>query len=484
MASDNSAIRGHASNGGVPRVWLEMLYLLAVIAVGSLLLVASRYLSFMNQGDWARSAGWFLGMPTDGLPGWNNNPFGATWSFRPGPFERLATDNSSSLLFQVQVYLQSLTRKTFSVSVMGFMAKLFLLFVAEQLARRFSKETGDTLPGRFVFFVLLALAIFGAHNIALMNTFYQEYALFLFLPVALLAVTLPRGFASSAIMCGAALMCGGAKLQFFYIPTLLFAVLLLLRVTHGQRLEGRLLTTLLLIQLLCLQPITHTTEYIALNRYHATYFGSYLVMTEAELDRAGVPPEERRCIGVDAWGNRLNDIGLTGITGGHVSCVDKGLLPLERVLLPWALDPMLLARLLSTISPRHFASDYFHVSHEHPYLRSIRADGSFGAGALLVGLSSWRDRWFLNGGFVATALLGIVLPCVFRRKVPVGVAGGSLLLGMFAASQLVVVVLGEGVRDLGRHLSAAQYAMDLLAVYCAIQVTLVTAGYWRRLDRP
>jgi hypothetical protein len=278
-----------------------------------------------------------------------------------------------------------------------------------------------------------------------------------------------------ALMLGA-LACGLAKPQFFYVPLLVAGVLWYQRVAYRRRLDGGLLGALLLIQAVCVIPLLRHSEYAAANRYHATFLGAYLAMTEAEIDALGLTPEERACIGVDAWGNRLVDATATQITSGHRSCVTREALPLARVVGPYLANPALLVRLLRNVSPDHFSSAYFHVSRDNPYLTSIRADGRLGAGAVLQRMSSVRDQWFLHGGFLLTAVLGLALPLGPRRRVPEGVAAVSLLLVAFASSQVVVCILGEGVRDLGRHLSAAQYAMDLLLAVVAIQAACLVVA--------
>jgi hypothetical protein len=328
--------------------------------------------------------------------------------------------------------------------------------------------------------VPVALAMFASHNIALMNSFYQEYALFLFLPVALLALMALDSAAGRIALMVAALVCGTAKLQFFYVPALVVAVLVYLRYAYRQRLDAGLLAALAAIQIVCVVPLARYSEFTAANRHHATFFGSYVVMTVAELDAAGVSPEGRACIGVDAWGNRLTDAHATDITGGHRSCVAKEALPLRRVLAPYVANPGLLFRLLQAVTPNHYASAYFHVSPANPYLRSSRTDGSYGLGSALIALSNARDAWFLHGGFLATALAGLALPFALRRRVAPGIAASALFLVAFAASQVVVCVLGEGLRDLGRHLSAAQHAMDLLAVICVVALV----GAIRRSAQP
>ena len=375
--------------------------------------------------------------------------------------------------------LQSLFRESFSLFYLAITAKVFLLFAAERLAQRMATQNNTGLAGRLACFVLFALAIFAAHNIALMNSFYQEYAFFLLLPVMLVALMSLEAPRWRVALVMAALMCGLAKIQFFYVPVLVVGALAYLRVACKHRLDAGLVGALLLVQAVCVTPLLRYSEYTATNRYNATFYGSYVVMTDAEIDSLGLTAEQRACIGVDAWGNRADDATAAQITAGHKTCITKEALPLGRVITPYVANPSLLFRLLTTISPEHYSSSYFHVSRGNRYLTSIRHDGEFGTGKALIAVSSVRDLWFLHGGFLLTAVLGLALPLVFRRQIPAGVAAVSLLLLVFALSQVVVCILGEGIRDLGRHLSAAQYAMDLLLVTCSIQAGCLVHSWAR-----
>lgn len=69
----------------------------------------------------------------------------------------------------------------------------------------------------------------------------------------------------------------------------------------------------------------------------------------------------------------------------------------------------------------------------------------------------------------------IVISRAGRR---LGVASAPVaVLGVFAASQIVVSLLGEGVRDLGKHLAAGQYALDLaIAMLATLAIVHGTAA--------
>ncbi|MNV91962.1 hypothetical protein D3C71_1865080 [compost metagenome] len=53
------------------------------------------------------------------------------------------------------------------------------------------------------------------------------------------------------------------------------------------------------------------------------------------------------------------------------------------------------------------------------------------------------------------------------------------MLGLFVVSQLIIVLLGEGVRDMSKHLWAAQLALDMLVLLVSLQC-LGWLWVWRR----
>jgi hypothetical protein len=66
---------------------------------------------------------------------------------------------------------------------------------------------------------------------------------------------------------------------------------------------------------------------------------------------------------------------------------------------------------------------------------------------------------------------GLLLPFLNpRRGLSVETRAATLLLALFVPSQIVVSLLGEGVRDLSKHLAAAQLCLDLLWVLLVLQL--------------
>jgi len=63
-------------------------------------------------------------------------------------------------------------------------------------------------------------------------------------------------------------------------------------------------------------------------------------------------------------------------------------------------------------------------------------------------------------------------------------AAGGLLLALLVVAQVIIVLLGEGVRDMSKHLWAAQLALDMLVVLTAVQGLGWLWLLWRRKSAP
>ena len=162
----------------------------------------------------------------------------------------------------------------------------------------------------------------------------------------LAALLLPPGRVRLAMLVVALLMCGGAKAQFFYLPLLVLPVLWWQARVAGGRLDGLTLATVLLVQGACLAPLA-ISDVMDFNRHHSTHLGSYLAMTESERDRLGLAPAERACIGVDAWGNRLESLDAVRLVRDTGDCPGPWPKSLLDTLRPYVVAPSAALRMLT-----------------------------------------------------------------------------------------------------------------------------------------
>ena len=112
---------------------------------------------------------------------------------------------------------------------------------------------------------------------------------------------------------------------------------------------------------------------------------------------------------------------------------------------------------------------YFHVVPEVRYV--IPSDGkSFHWGGILIRASEISER-FVTPWYLGSIALGLVLSFV-KALIGAEIRAVTLVLAVFVPSQFAVSLLGEGVRDLSKHLAGAQFCLDLLNVFLVLQLAL------------
>lgn len=424
-------------------------YATFVVLVGAFLIQASEGLIFQNDGDFFRTSGFMLQRATHGLE--------VVGDFRIGPFGPIEEHSPAAYIFLAFGWVQRLFSPQFHLAVSSIGGKLALLAGLAVLA---SVAAGPSRPlARAGLFLGLALCAFAAHNSGLLKSFYLDYAFFLALPL-LMAGLLAESPALryTGLLLGSA-VAGLAKIQFFYVPGLVLASLLLAHRRGGPRMPAAVAAGLLLVQAVCVLPAL-ANPHRHLNYYHSTFFGSYMVMSPQQLQTLHLSDKEMKCIGVDAWGNFATGPGALEIHPGKPTCVTDKPPAIARVFEPYLAYPQTAARLFSFAFPAHFTVDYFHVSPEFKVLQVLEGPHPPGE-ALLLDMTHWRER-YLTPLVPLVLLLALVMTEAGLRCGDRRFAALFFFLATFVVSQVILCLLGEGVRDLSRHLWAAQLSVDLL----------------------
>jgi hypothetical protein len=174
-------------------------------------------------------------------------------------------------------------------------------------------------------------------------------------------------------------------------------------------------------------------------------------------------------VGSDPWGNKLDSNDIARFGAGPSGCADRVSLTFEDVLAPYWHHPALLFRLWHWASPAHFTVKSFHLFKYNGYI--LPADGkSYHNGHTLLVASGLRET-LITRNYTVFIAAGLLLPFLNpRRGLSVETRAATLLLALFIPSQIVVSLLGEGVRDLSKHLAAAQLCLDLLWVLLVLQL--------------
>lgn len=421
----------------------------------------------LNQGDFYRVFDSLLNaQPLDVRPyaGYVTPAF--VWSYA-NPVEKTWRQRNMAWVYVwANVRLQRLIATHFDLFLFALISKLIVLCCCYRLSETLRKHLTLRAAWRPFVFALLVTAFFFAHNIAFLNSFYQEHVFVVFFPVFLVGLFEERRGMRLALCVVGMLFCGGAKPQFSYLPALAAAVLGLVAFLNKRKPDMRLMAGLLAAFAVSLFFYGGSTN-TPLNYYNSTYFGSYILLSTQELKQLGVSDQNLQCVGSDPWGHKLDSEDVARFGAGPSGCADRVSLTYKDVLAPYWHHPTLLFRLWRWASPAHFTVKSFHLFTENAYI--LPADArSYHSGHTLLVASSLREA-LITRNYALFIAAGLLLPFLSRR-LSVETRAATLLLALFIPSQMAVGLLGEGVRDLSKHLAAAQLCLDLLWVFLVLQL--------------
>lgn len=461
---------------------------LPIILFGAWLIVQSLSITTLDQGDYSRAIAPFLNGPADGAEYRHWEKPTMEWQFRK-PFALHLIDNSTSLYFTIHAYLQQWVRDSFSLPLLGLTSKIITLVLLTILAKRIATTCSWGIVGTNCIALALAFAYFMAHNVYLLNSLYQEHVFWIGLPILLAGFFDRSPWRRIAWIVLGAIICGAAKTQFFYIPLLALILQILWSWWQGQSQNQLLLIGLLVAQILCTIPLLNN-PYRALNFYHATYYGSYILaspQTHAQLD---IAPTTERCIGSDRWGMVL--AGKKGNERGPyiASCFESVHLGTLDVLRPYLLEPGLLWRMWHFSKPALWTAKPFHNLPTHPYIitpKGLNAQGEpypFPKNQALITFSDWRERYLTQQvqsiSFIGLLLAGALAYWRVLGQMPMVIIFVTAVLW----SQIAIALMGEGFRDLGKHYAAAQLCFDLLVALLGISAVALMNTLWRKFSAP
>lgn len=453
---DDGTPDGYQSHG----LSLRLYYLFAASLAAGLIII-SENIHFRDFGDYARAIDFMLHAA-------RNEPH-LLWPFREDGIGKVHGIDLSTLMFKLMGTVQHWYSDFYHLRVNSIVAKLVLLLYANILAQFMSRHFQRPVLSRTIMFTAVSLSFFYAHNIGMANSFYAEYAFLLFFPLLLIGfLRAPFNHGKLLLVLGA-LLCGLSKVQYFYIPALVLVCVVALDLRARRRTPWWLVAALCLAQAVCLLPL-RKNPYAELNHHQSTFFGSYMMLEPQQLRVLGLDDEQIACVGIDGWGHKA--LGPGGTQPEHVgnSCYRRHPKSTADVLAPYLRYPGTLFKLMAFALPHHFTVRYVHI---YPYFSYIVPSNGkdFKGGRLLVKLSDLREQTVTR---MASALvaLGLVLPFLRSPGQHRGLGLSCLFLALFIISQIVVSLLGEGIRDLSKHLWAAQLALDFLVLALLAQSIL------------
>jgi hypothetical protein len=323
------------------------------------------------------------------------------------------------------------------------------------------------------------------------NSFYADAAFF----IALFGITLwferygdlSRGFwelddlrwaGVVAGLLGLVLLGGASKMQYVLLPAFVTIGLTAPLVINGRKSPIRATSVSLVLALLSVaMPLLFffgpAPRFLEANNYHAVYGGIVQVASDPDgvLRDLGIPRRYWQLPRTDYW--------TAGVADSHP--VHRHLRHLSRIQLlrHYVSDPGAVRVVLAEIEaamalvetdPRgHYVRDATHRRKTtfKTWWQFSRIHGAV--------YRAWPAViWLIlgvGGTWGATALLG------GRRNGP---KAAALFLTLWAASQFVVIVLGEGLVNLRAHLVGTRLALDLLLILIIWDMTRSLAQWWQR----
>ena len=444
--------------------WRYGLGFAAVVLVGLVLALASQSLLFVDTNDFQRVVG-HLGLTPLGD--------GIRWAMPERPFRMAGNPELTSHIFSLAALVQrAVPGGVFDLARTALAAKCLMLVYACVLGYQCSRALQRGPLACTVIALGWLVVFFMAHNIAMAQTFYAEYGFLMALPLLVVGVLAQRPRVRMLCLGVGAFVCGLAKVQYFYLPLLVLVCVWVADRWQGQAPAKALIRLLVVVQVLCMVPAL-IGKNAAFNAYHGVYLGSYMVLTPGEMDGLGVPAQKRQCAGLDAWNNQLSGPGGTVVKDvGHTCFPEVPRLGKGDVLRPYLHYPQAFIRLALFALPHHFTVHYFHVYPGANYLQRLQATPALApATDLLVALTDLRERTVTPMAPVVV-VAALVLFALSRRCSARGLqcmATAGLVLALLVVSQIAITLLGEGIRDLSKHLWGAQMALDMLTLLVVLQ---------------
>lgn len=442
----------------------EIVMYVAILLFSLTIASMTKNIFMPNTGDFGRAIGWYL------------SPYlsdGQYFTLKIGDVSAhnfiRGFDYKSSytlLIYCYAVFLSNFT-DVFDLALLSAILKIIYIFSLFFLFSKVMKLNNKTPLLQFVVFLFAIIPCISSSNLAFFSSFYQEQVVLICLPILLLCLTTDKQ-EYFLITVASVTIISCCKSQFFYFP-LIIAIYYWL---YKDR-DIKKIIVMVSIFILACTAIIKTAGTTELNRYHATYFGIYQL---ADINGYYIPESVKRtCIGMDAWGNKFNLEHGAVYTKTGSACYDelKDKVSFLDVVVFFMKNPQLIFSLPfdKGISPQ-LSENYFHVYFGYKVIGNNTG--------LLANLTILKDA-LLAKNRLPTLFFALSLSMLLRKK---RTSGACFILSSFAITQFYISFIGEGYRDLSKHLFAMNFAFDLLVsiitTVCVVnvinKVTIVKNG--------
>ncbi|HBB9940451.1 hypothetical protein ABHD31_03695 [Enterobacter cloacae] len=357
---------------------------------------------------------------------------------------------ASSFTYLVYIYalIASKLTNTFSLIELSFIWKGLFVCSIIYLVRCIG------LFGKSLFITsFLSIALLSStSNLAFFESLYQESVWLYCLPVISGYLIKKDKTPFDHMVFSLSLLIGAcSKSQFFYIPTIFTFVFLLFKKFDG---KYYVLISCVITQCLSIYCIGMSEKATNYNKYHAAYLGAYAIASSNGIKLDGVDTD---CIGVDSWGNKYDaSLGAVATKIGR-KCYERNRhITFKDSLSVYLKHPFLLLNI-----PFDFGVlDQFKYNYFHVYKR-IKL--SHGGNHFSDTIDSVKD---LIPGILKVAIpLLLTIFVIFKLR---DLAAAFIFLSILFYSQIYISFLGEGYRDLSKHLFLSNLCFDIMVVLLVI----------------
>ncbi|CNE13835.1 hypothetical protein [Yersinia kristensenii] len=338
------------------------------------------------------------------------------------------------------------------------LSALLKVLYLSTLFNLYIKITGKELKA-YDLIIFFALSIFmcSSSNIAFFPSFYQEQVLLICLPImATCLINRNNSLFSAIAFSVAAFVIGGSKSQFFYIP-----ILSLCFVVYFLNYRKTMAAMLVVFQILSIAFVLNSSDATNFNKYHAAYYGVYAY---EKMNGIKLPDNvSEKCVGIDAWGGQLDKE-----RGSHRSSLGKSCyqenqsISFMDTIKEYVIHPEIVFQLpFDEIVKDNLVTDYIHVA------KTIKViiDDKHSWSSMVTTL---KDEVFGHYRILIMFAIFIVFAAVRNARnylVPI------TFVSMVGISQFYISFLGEGYRDLSKHLFGLSFSFDLV-VFIAISALI------------
>lgn len=408
---------------------------------------SSKDMFMLNQGDFHRAIYPFLG-DIEGIHFRGAIPLSYQLKDNFLPIYSYDYKSSYSLILYIYAVSISVITNTFDIQLLSALIKIFYVLSLYFLFLKISNSRN------VIVFIISCIPLLSSSNLSYFSSFYQEQVLLPLLPICLSLVNSLRTKDTIIVfLCVSVIAC--SKSQFFYIP-LIFVLYYIIFDRKKLAIRFSLMFFSLSLSIMCIVLSTGASHF---NKYHSNFYGVYQYM---KLENIKIPNYiDEKCVGVDSWGNKYDIKNGAVWTDIGESCLwENTSYGFESTIKEILKNPSMLIKLPYSKSMGPFyGEDYFHV---YKQIKLIKNDNNFSSVITKV-----KDALFNKLRF-SILLSCIIISIVFFRK---KISGLFFILGAIGVSQLYVSFLGEGYRDINKHISSMNYSFDMV-LFLAISLSL------------